>query len=175
MGLGDALFGKGAKKPIKSISSKDYREEVYNNQTEEWHQKQIIMYLDRKGIYYEISLSGIFLPNTNKVGSPAWKRQDLANKKVIMKLKQSGWNNGVADIKVYLPKIELNIELKSMKGKASKDQLSTQKKFKKFKYAEYHVVQGSNNAINLIESKLWYNLTVHCKISLLSSFYFPQE
>ena len=136
------------------MSSKQYREQEYNGKSEEWHQKQLMNYLDSHNIYYEISLSGIYLPNTARKGSKAYQTQARANLSVIRKLKLQGWNNGVADIKVFLPKIELNIELKSMSGKASSEQKRVQKIVNKFKYAEYHIVKGYLNAIELIEGKM---------------------
>ena len=133
------------------MTSREYREQNYNSQSEEWHQKQLINYLDKKGIYYEVSLSGIYLPNTARKGTKSYQTQANANLAVIRKLKLQGWNNGVADIKVYLPDVELNIELKSMKGKASNIQLDTQKIVNKFKYSRYEIVKGYLNAIEMIE------------------------
>ena len=122
--------------------------------SEEKHQEQLIYWLDKHGIYYETSLSGIFLPNTNRKGTQAYKIQAIANAKVINKMKKQGWNNGCSDIKVYLKDIELNIELKAFKGKASTEQLKVQKIINKTSYARYEVIKGYLEAIKLIEGYL---------------------
>jgi len=154
MSLVEAIFGKGAKKPKTSLTSKEYREKIYNEQSEEWHQRNLILWLEKKGIYYEISISGIYLPNPHKKGSKAWQIQNKANLQALNKMRGQGWNKGIADIKVYLPKIELNIELKTMIGRATKEQLETKKKIDKFRYAKYYIIKGYLNAIELIEKHL---------------------
>ena len=151
MSIREAIFGKGSVKPKASMTSKEYREEQYKKQKEDWHQENLVAYLDRVGIYYEISLSGIFLPNTNKKGSQAYLRQHRANMKTLNTLRSQGWNNGSSDVIVYLPKVNLHIELKSMTGRASKEQLEVQKKINKLKYAEYHIVKGYLACVELIE------------------------
>lgn len=138
------------KQPIK-LSAKEFREAEYNKMSEAWHQEQLIYWLDKRGIYYELSLSGIYLPNVNKKGSRAYMAQAKANAKVMSKMKKQGLNKGIADLKIYLPKVELNIELKSMSGRASKEQLEVQKIINKTKYARYEIVKGYLNAIELIE------------------------
>jgi hypothetical protein len=154
LNLAEVIFGKSAKKPKTSLTSKEYREKIYKEQSEEFHQKNLVLWLEKKGIYYEISISGIYLPNPHKKGSVAWQIQNKANLQALNKMRGQGWNKGVCDIKVYLPKVELNIELKTMRGRASKEQLETKKKIDKFKYAEYHIVKGYLNAIELIEKNI---------------------
>jgi len=144
------------KRPAKKVAmtSKEYREQEYNKKSEAWHQEQLIYWLDKRGIYYELSLSGIFLPNTAKKGSQAFRIQATANAKVMMKMKKQGLNKGISDLKVYLKNIELNIELKSMSGKASPEQLKVQKIINKTSYAKYEIVKGYLNAIELVEKYL---------------------
>jgi len=141
------------KQPLKkvSMSAKEYRDAEYKKMSEAWHQEQLIYWLDKRGIYYELSLSGIYLPNTAKKGSRAYMTQAKANAKVMSKMKKQGLNKGIADLKVYLPKVELNIELKSMSGRASKEQLQVQKIINNTKYARYEIVKGYLNAVELIE------------------------
>ena len=141
-------------KKQKSMTSKEYREFTYNQMSEQQHQEQLIYWLDKHGIYYEVSISGVYFPNPHKKGSSAWAIQNKANITEIGKLKKSGWNNGVADIQVYLKKIELQIELKKIGGSASKEQLKTQKIINTTKYAQYHVIEGYLACIELIEKHL---------------------
>lgn len=142
------------KKSKPSMSSKDYRELAYNNMSEQEHQQQLILWLDRKGIYYEVSISGVYFPNPHKKGTKAWAIQNRANLIEIGKLKKQGWNKGQSDIKIYLKSIELQIELKKIGGKASKEQLKTQKTINSTKYAKYLIVEGYLACIDLIEKYL---------------------
>jgi hypothetical protein len=164
LNLGEVIFGKKSKKEdetkkiVKSISSSKYRDSVYSSRSEAWHQEQLIMWLNAKKIYYELSMSGIYLPNIAQKGSATYKKQAIANAKVMAKMKMQGLNKGISDLKVYLKcknkDIELNIELKSMKGRASKEQLQVKKVIDSFSFAEYHIIKGYLNAIELIEKTL---------------------
>lgn len=136
------------------MTSKEYRELAYKNMSEEQHQEQLIYWLDKNYIYYEVSISGVYFPNPHKKGSSAWAIQNRANIIEIAKLKKQGWDKGQSDIKVYLKSIELQIELKKMGGKASKEQLKTQKMINKTNYAKYEVVEGYLACIELIEGYL---------------------
>lgn len=118
------------------------------------HQMILVKWLKAKNIYFEQSSHGIFLPNPHKKNTPAFRIQAKANMTVMRKQKKEGLAKGVSDLKIYLPTIELNIELKSMKGRASKEQLLVQEKFKSIVYAEYVIVKGYKDAIELIESYL---------------------
>ena len=135
------------------MTSKQYKELTYSKMPETWHQEQLIHWLDKHGIYYEVSISGVYFPNVNKKGSSAWIMQNKANLSQINKLKKQGWKSGQSDIKVYLKSVELHIELKKIKGKASKEQLKTQKIINSTDYAKYVVVEGFEACTELIE---WY-------------------
>ena len=135
----------------KSMSAKEYRDMAYNKMSEEQHQEQLIYWLDKQGIYYEVSSSGIWLPNPHRKNSVAWHLQNKFNKISMAKMKKTGLNKGQSDLKVYLKSIELQIELKSMRGKASVDQLKVQKIISKTTYAKYEVIRGYLDAIKLIE------------------------
>lgn len=141
-------------KKQSSMTSQQYREMTYNQMSEAQHQEQFIHYLDKHGIYYEVSISGVFFPNPHKKGSAAWNLQNRANIIEIGKLKKQGWNRGASDIKVYLKDIELQIELKKIGGKASKEQLKTQKIINRTKYAKYVIVEGYMACIELVEKYL---------------------
>jgi len=138
----------------KSMTSKEYRELTYTQMSESQHQEQLIYWLDKHGIYYEVSISGVFFPNPHKKGSNAWAIQNKDNLVEIGKLKKQGWNKGQSDMKIYLKKIELQIELKKIGGSASKEQLKTQRIINKTKYAEYHIIEGYLACIELIEKHL---------------------
>ncbi|MDA3909016.1 MAG: hypothetical protein PF437_07995 [Sulfurimonas sp.] len=69
----------------KSMTSAEYRKLTYNDMSEKQHQEQLIHYLDKRGIYYEISLSGIYFPNPHTKGSSAWMKQNKANTVEISK------------------------------------------------------------------------------------------
>ena len=146
------MFGIGKKK--KSMTSAEYRELAYNQMSEQQHQEQLIYWLDKHGIYYEVSISGVYFPNPHKKGSNAWAIQNKANLVEIGKLKKQGWNKGQSDIKVYLKSIELQIELKKIGGTASDEQLKTQKIINTTKYAKYHIIEGYLACIELIEKHL---------------------
>ena len=148
-----ALFGKPTK-PKVSMTSAEYRQKTYEAMSEAQHQEQLIYWMQKRGIYFECSLNGIFLPNTNKRGSPAFQRQAKANAMTMNKMKSQGMNNGVADLKIYLKDIELNIELKAFKGKASPDQLRVQKVINCTSYARYDIIKGYLDAIKLIEEHI---------------------
>jgi hypothetical protein len=134
------------------MTSEAYREQIYKSMKESEHQERLVHWLRSKNIYFEQSSHGIFLPNPHPKNSRAYYKQRNSNATVMSKQKKEGLAKGVADLKIYLPTIELNIELKSMTGRASKEQLLVLEKYKSFTYAEYAIVKGYKNAIELIES-----------------------
>ena len=138
----------------QTLSSKERVELIYKNMKEDEHQAILVKWLISKKIYFEQSSHGIFLPNPHPRNSIAYRKQLRSNQTVMKKQKKEGLSKGVADLKIYLPAIELNIELKSMKGRASKEQLLVLEKFNNFVYAEYVIVKGYKDAIKLIESYL---------------------
>jgi len=142
------------KKKKQSMTSQQYRELAYSQMSESQHQEQFIYYLDKHGIHYEVSISGVYFPNPHKKYSNAWAIQNRANLTEIGKLKKQGWNKGQSDIKIYLKSIELQIELKKIGGTASKEQLKTQKIINKTKYARYVIVEGYMACIELVEKYL---------------------
>ncbi len=148
MSLATMVFGK------PTMTAKEYRDQAYNKMSEEQHQEQLIHWLDKHGIYYEVSSSGVWLPNPHRKGSQAYNLQRNFNLKAMSKMKKTGLNKGQADIKVYLKDIELHIELKAMRGTATPEQLKVQKIINKTSYAKYEVVKGYLNAIDLVEEYL---------------------
>ena len=133
------------------IKAKDYVQLKYEQMSEEDHQAEFIKWLDLNKIYFEIGLEGIFLPNPHTKGSKAFAIQSASNRKVLAKMKAQGLRKGSADIKVYLPKVVLHIELKSMKGKASDEQKKVSEVINKLEYANYEIIKGSKQAIAYVE------------------------
>ncbi len=133
------------------MTSKELREHIYENMSEEEHQIEFIAWLDRKGIYFEIGLEGIFLPNPHPKNSKAFAIQSASNLKVLSKMKAQGLRRGSSDIKVYLPEIVLHIELKRFKGgKESEDQHRVKKIVDSLPYARYEFAKGSKQAISIV-------------------------
>lgn len=167
-----AIFGPGGykKKPIeakrspvkaktiskpRTLSSKEYKELTEEEYTEEENQIQLINYLNKKDIYFEIGLEGIYLPNPHSKNSRAYNIQRASNSKVLKKLKAQGLKKGPADVKVYLPSKILHIELKRFKGgRSSPEQIETGKIVNKFSYAIYRECKGISQAIKFIEENL---------------------
>jgi len=100
----------------KSMTSIELRRFQYENMSEEEHQQEFIKWLDDEGIYFEIGLEGIFLPNPHDKQSRAFQIQAASNKKVLSKMRLNGMRKGVSDIKIYLDEINLHIELKRVTG-----------------------------------------------------------
>ncbi len=134
------------------MTSKEYRAQYLKTMSEDEHQKQLIRWLNKFGIYYEVSSSGVWLPNPHTQGSHAWTKQNNYNRKAISKLKKTGLQRGQADIKIYLKDIELHIELKAIGGKPTPDQLKVQKIIRQTTYAKYEIIEGYERAIEFIES-----------------------
>lgn len=123
----------------------------YDALSEDEHQQTFLKWLDAKKIYYEVSINGIFLPNPHPKGSRAYMLQTKVNRGVVQKQKKMGFKKGVADIKVYLPNIELNIELKKIGGKPTPEQLENVERYKQYQYATYVVIEGCKDAIAYVE------------------------
>ncbi|RUM64591.1 MAG: hypothetical protein DSZ04_01845 [Sulfurimonas sp.] len=128
-----AIFGKNGykvktetKKPISrskkkvnlpnKITAAEFNQHLYESMPEEEHQKELIKWLEKSQLYYEIGLEGIFLPNPHSHGSQAFIIQGASNRKVLSKMRAAGMKKGVSDIKVYLKRVCLHIELKRCDG-----------------------------------------------------------
>lgn len=136
-------------------TSKQFKELLYKKMSEAEHQVEFIKWLDAKGIYFEIGLEGIFLPNPHRTGTRAHNIQRLSNMKVLKKLRGQGMRKGAADVKVYLPDKMLHIELKRVKkGSQSTDQKRVEKIVNGLSYAEYHLCKGFKDAIETVMEAL---------------------
>jgi len=156
-----AIKQKQAKKPQKRntgnsnrVNKKSALEWQYEALSEDEHQEALIKWLDAKKIYFEASINGMWIPNPHPRHTTAWIKQNNINRKIVQKHKRLGFRKGVADIKVYLPEVELNIELKKIGGDPTKEQKEVSEKFKKFSYATYEIIEGYKEAIRYIEKFL---------------------
>ncbi len=123
----------------------------YDDMPEEEHQTYLVQWLEATGLYFEISINGLYLPNPHPRGSQAYSTQAKSNARVLGKVKRQGWRKGQADVKIFLHRKELNIELKKMGGTATPEQKANVKRFESFDYADYLVVEGWTNAKEIIE------------------------
>lgn len=138
-------------KAKSSMTSKEFTELSYENMSEEEHQREFVIWLDTKRIYFEIGLEGIFLPNPHPKNSRAFAIQSASNLKVLSKMKAQGLRRGPADIKVYLPEIVLHIELKRFKGgKESADQHRVKKIIDSLPYSRYEFARGYKQAVSIV-------------------------
>ena len=121
-----------------------------------------VRWLDSFGVYYEIGLEGIYLPNPHPKGSKAWKIQAGVNRGVLNKMKREGFKKGPADVKVYLDNILLHIELKTVKkGVHSSEQKETESKINSTSYSKYSVCKGITAAKEFVSR---YSKEFHSKI-----------
>lgn len=140
---------KGVRNSKKNLSASDLE---YERLTEEEHQIIVIKWLDDMQIYFEASINGLYLPNPHPKGSRAWQTQMRANRSILAKLKKQGFRKGIADLKIFLPHIELNIELKKVGGSPTHEQKENVERFKSYQYAEYKVITGWKEVIKYIKS-----------------------
>ena len=68
------------------ITAVEYRKMQEKRVPEALHQERLIHWLNKRGIYYELSLSGIFLPNPHTKGSQAYMKQARSNMQVMAKM-----------------------------------------------------------------------------------------
>jgi len=133
------------------MTSKEFTELNYENMPEEEHQKEFVKWLDLNGYYFEVSINGLYLPNPHPKNSKAFYIQKASNTKVLSKMKAQGFRKGICDIKVYLKNIELNIELKRVKGgKESEDQHRVKKIIDNLPYAKYEFAKGYKQAVSIV-------------------------
>ena len=123
--------------------------------TEEQEQAKFIEWLNLQKIYFEIGLEGIWLPNPHTMGSQPWRKQKKANMAVLKKMKAQGLKKGVADVKVYLPKVVLHVELKRKKGGVqSEEQKINGLIIERYSYAKYRVCKGFDEAVKFVEENM---------------------
>lgn len=137
-----AMNPKATQNPLKSI---------YEGLSEDEHQAIFIEWLDHMELYFEASINGLYIPNPHPKSSKAYLYQRNVNNAILKKHKKLGFRKGIADVKVYLPNIELNIELKKVGGKPTAEQLENVERFKSFKYATYEIIVGYKDAIAYVE------------------------
>lgn len=140
---------KGTRNQKTNKSASDLE---YESLTEDEHQIEVIKWLEANKIYFEASINGLYIPNPHPHGSMAWQKQMRSNQKVLSKQRKLGYRKGIADIKVFFTDIELNIELKKYKGRATPEQLENVERFKSYKYATYEIITGWKDAIDYIKS-----------------------
>lgn len=145
---------KAKKGAMVSIRSKNHLKSKYEDLSEDQHQENLIKWLKVKKIHFEASINGMYLPNPHKPGTRAYLLQKRVNQSVLAKHKRLGYEKGIADVKVYFPNIELNIELKKIGGKPTPEQLKTKELYKNFMYANYEIIEGFKDAIAYIEKFL---------------------
>jgi len=137
------------------MTSEEYRNKRLEDMSEFDIQVEIVKILDKKKIYYEIGLEGIFLPNPHRKGSPAWSKQNAVNKGVLRKMKASGMKKGPADLKIYLSNVLVHMELKRAKGGIhSKEQKEVESIVNNISYCKYIVCRGLVEAKKQLEKEI---------------------
>jgi len=137
------------------MTAKEFRDKRILEMSEHDIQVEIVKILDKKNIYYEIGLEGIFLPNPHKKGTPAWSKQNAVNRGVLKKMKEAGMRKGPADLKIYLKNILLHMELKKAKGGVhSKEQKEVERIVGNIKYCKYIVCRGLVEATEQLEKEI---------------------
>lgn len=167
-----AIFGKNgykvkaeAMKPVskskkqvslpKKMMAAEFNQHLYENMSEEEHQKELIKWLEKSQIYYEIGLEGIFLPNPHSQGSQAFIIQAASNRKVLSKMRVAGMKKGVSDVKIYLKRVCLHIELKRCDGGTiSIEQRKTHDIINNMEYCVHKFCNGFKEAKIFVSSHL---------------------
>ncbi len=149
--------GTRGRKSVKKAQIGSESINPYSKMSEADHQQLLVQWLEMTGLYFEVSINGLYLPNPHPKGSRAWIVQSRSNITVLKKLKRQGWKKGQADLKVFLNQIEINIELKKIGGRPTPEQKATQILFDEFPYADYVIVEGWIAAKEIIEKYRVFN------------------
>ena len=137
------------------MTAAEFNQHIYENMPEEEHQKELIKWLEKSQIYYEIGLEGIFLPNPHSQGSQAFIIQAASNRKVLSKMRAAGMKKGVSDVKVYLKRVCLHIELKRCDGGTiSIEQRKTHDIVNNMEYCVHKFCNGYKEAKRFVSSYL---------------------
>lgn len=139
------------KKLPKTMTAKELKKYNYENMSEEEHQEELVKWLSKKKIYFEIGLEGIFLPNPHEKHTRAFQIQLASNRRVLAKMRLSGMKKGVSDLKIYLESVNLHIELKRVIGGIiSSEQKETHELINKKHYCIHEFCYGVEDAKEFI-------------------------